>query len=225
MQNSVAIGKPIIGVSANYRLSAWGFLFSNEVSGSGQTNLGIRDQRLALHWLQDNIAAFGGDPTKVTIWGESAGALDVGLHLLAYNGRDDKLFRAAIMESGNPVNINVFNGTDFYQPLYDAIVNQTGCAGQFDTLQCLRTVPFEQLNNVFNATPFDAGFTPVVDGDFIQRYGSLQYSDGDFVRVPIISGANTDEGVSFGPVGINDDAGFLQYLERGIFDFLPNPFR
>ena len=154
-----------------------------------------------------------------------AGALDVGLHRLAYNGRDDKLSRAAIMESGNPVNVNVFNGTDFYQPLYDAIVNQTGCAGQFDTLQCLRTVPFGRLNNVFNATPFDSGFAPVVDGDFIQRYGSLQCSDGDFVCVPIISGANTDEGVSFGPVGINDAAGFHHYLERGIFDFLPNPFR
>lgn len=89
VQNSVSIGKPVIGVSANYRLSAWGFLFSEEVAGSGNTNLGLRDQRLALHWLQENIAAFGGDPTKVTIWGESAGALDVGLHLVAY-GRHQK---------------------------------------------------------------------------------------------------------------------------------------
>lgn len=56
----MAIGKPIIGVSFNYRLSAWGFLFSREVSGSGNTNLGLRDQRLALHYLQENVEGFGG---------------------------------------------------------------------------------------------------------------------------------------------------------------------
>lgn len=68
VQNSVEMGNPIIGVSIAYRLHAWGFLASQEVVGAGQTNLGLRDQRLALHHLQENIAAFGGDPTKVTIW-------------------------------------------------------------------------------------------------------------------------------------------------------------
>jgi carboxylesterase type B len=71
VQNSVAIGKPIIAASIAYRLGPWGFLNSREVSGSGNTNLGLRDQRLALHWLQENIGAFGGDAEKVTIWGES----------------------------------------------------------------------------------------------------------------------------------------------------------
>lgn len=59
----MAIGKPVIGVSINYRLSAWGFLASTEVLGSGNTNIGLRDQRLALHWVQENIAAFGGLPS------------------------------------------------------------------------------------------------------------------------------------------------------------------
>jgi carboxylesterase type B len=78
VEQSVKIGKPIIGVSINYRLSLWGFLYSNEVVGEGITNLGLRDQRIALQWVQENIAAFGGDPEKVTIWGESAGAASVG---------------------------------------------------------------------------------------------------------------------------------------------------
>jgi len=65
VDNSVQIGKPIIGVSIGYRLSAWGFLTSQEVQGAGQTNLGLRDQRLALQWVQENIEAFGGDPEKV----------------------------------------------------------------------------------------------------------------------------------------------------------------
>jgi len=61
VDNSVALGKPIIGVSINYRLTAWGFLASQAVTNSGNTNLGLRDQRLALHWLQENVGAFNGE--------------------------------------------------------------------------------------------------------------------------------------------------------------------
>jgi carboxylesterase type B len=61
VENSVKIGKPVIGVSINYRLSAWGFLSgSEELKESGELNLGLRDQRLALQWVQDNIKGFGG---------------------------------------------------------------------------------------------------------------------------------------------------------------------
>ncbi|EMD01294.1 hypothetical protein BAUCODRAFT_82446 [Baudoinia panamericana UAMH 10762] len=210
VQNSVAIGKPIIGVSIGYRLSAWGFLASKEVRGSGNTNLGLRDQRLALHWLQENIGAFGGDPTKVTIWGESAGALSVGFQLTAYNGRDDKLFRAGIMESGNPVNYNSFLDVDTYQPLYNAMVNATGCSAAVDTLDCLRQVPFATLNGFLNTTQYANAFSrPIVDGDFVARFQSIQLKEGAFVKVPIIDGANTDEGTAFGQTGINNTADFI----------------
>ena len=70
VQQSVDMNQPIIGVSINYRLQAFGYLYGTEVLKAGVTNLGFRDQRLALHWVQENIAPFGGDPTKVTIWGE-----------------------------------------------------------------------------------------------------------------------------------------------------------
>lgn len=60
VDQSVKIGKPIIGVSISYRLHAWGFLHSNEIVGEGLTNIGLRDQRLSLHWAQENIAVFGG---------------------------------------------------------------------------------------------------------------------------------------------------------------------
>jgi len=60
VENSVQIGKPVIGVSINYRVSTWGFLASQEVRGDGELNLGLRDQRLALHWVKENIKAFGG---------------------------------------------------------------------------------------------------------------------------------------------------------------------
>jgi carboxylesterase type B len=86
VQNSVEMGSPMIGISIQYRLSGWGFLGGKEVLDNGVANLGFRDQRLALHWVQENIAAFGGNPEKVTIMGESAGAQSVGAQLLAYNG-------------------------------------------------------------------------------------------------------------------------------------------
>jgi cholinesterase len=98
---SVAIQKPIIAVSINYRVGGWGFLASKEVSATGVSNIGLYDQRLALKWIQENIHAFGGDPEKVTISGESAGGFSVGYHLTGFDGDNEGLFRAVILESGN----------------------------------------------------------------------------------------------------------------------------
>ncbi|KAM0706607.1 hypothetical protein Q7P35_005934 [Cladosporium inversicolor] len=224
VENSVKIGKPIIGVSINYRLAGWGLLASEQVSGSGDTNIGLRDQRLALHWVQENIGAFGGDPRKVTIWGESAGAASVGWHLLAYNGRDDGLFRAGIMQSGNPVAYNSYRSVIDYQPGYDGLVNATGCSNATDTLECVRYAPYEQVNNWFNSTE-GSNWNPIVDGDFIARWGSLQLEDGDFVQVPIIAGANTDEGTAFGPDGIDSEADFAETIsDPDRSAFLPQHF-
>lgn len=83
------IGKPIIAASIAYRLGPFGFLNGDEVNKTGVANLGLKDQRLALHWVQENIASFGGDASKVTLWAESAGASSVGFHLTAFDGRDD----------------------------------------------------------------------------------------------------------------------------------------
>lgn len=207
------LGKPFIAVTLNYRLSAWGFISSSEVSGSGNTNLGLRDQRLALHWIQENIAAFGGDPTKVTIWGESAGGMSVGYQLTAYGGRDDKLFRGGIMESGGSISASAGNFTT-YQSSYDTLAASVNCADAADSLQCLREVPFETLNSVLNGTDgsSDYNFSPVVDGDFMRDYGSVQLNNHEFVKVPIISGTNMDEGTAFGPTGINTTEQWYEYL-------------
>ncbi|CAD0042753.1 unnamed protein product [Aureobasidium pullulans] len=190
--NSVKIGKPIMAASIAYRLGPFGFLNGDEVAGAGQTNIGLKDQRLALHWLQENGAAFGADPKKVTIMGESAGAASVGFQLTAFNGRDDKLFRGAIMESGNPIAYGALNTSA--------------------TLDCLRALPLFVLNNILNTTEFNSRWNPALDGDFIARYGSEQLAEGAFVHVPIIDGANSDEGVSFSPNGINSTADLEVYL-------------
>lgn len=90
VQQGALHGKPVLGVSINYRLAAFGFLDSDEVRVSslprslqlqltltsnqaeGNTNLALRDQRIAMRWIKQNIKAFGGDPDRITIWGESA---------------------------------------------------------------------------------------------------------------------------------------------------------
>ena len=89
----------VVVVTLNYRLGALGFLAVPELGLTG--NYGIQDQRQALRWVAENIAAFGGDPRKVTIFGESAGAMSVGLHLFSIPANREQ-FRAAIMES-NPL--------------------------------------------------------------------------------------------------------------------------
>ncbi|KAF1947931.1 alpha/beta-hydrolase [Clathrospora elynae] len=216
VQNSVKIGKPIIAVSINYRLSAWGFLSgSEEVRDSGNMNLGIRDQRLALHWVQENIEAFGGDPEQVTIFGESAGAASVGYHLTAYSGRDDKLFRGAIMQSGNPINFGALLDPLDNAPMYNELTRRTNCTNATSPLECLRQLPAEQLNTAINTTSTTlnvTNFMPFLDGDFFQKRTSLQLAAGEFVHVPIIDGANSDEGTAFSAQGINSTADFYNAL-------------
>ncbi|KAG8158023.1 hypothetical protein KVR01_012295 [Diaporthe batatas] len=217
VQQSVEMGTPMIVASINYRLHAWGFLWSDEVQADGAGNLGYRDQRAAMEWLRDNAAAFGGDPDQVTIWGESAGARSVSAQILAYGGRDDKLFRAAIMQSGTGYE------TDFgevptqgisSQDYYNTLVNKTNCTAAADTLQCLRQVPSWDLSDILNATSTPA-FANVIDGDFLQAPRWQLVRDGKFVHVPVIIGNNFDEGAAFGTKGINTTAQWEALLRSG----------
>lgn len=102
VQASQEIGQPVLAVSMNYRLGMWGFLQTPGLVAEGSSNAGLADQRLALRWIQENIASFGGDPNRVVIWGESAGAQSIAYHLFSFEGRNDGLYRGAIMESGGP---------------------------------------------------------------------------------------------------------------------------
>ncbi|CAK7213773.1 hypothetical protein SEUCBS140593_001958 [Sporothrix eucalyptigena] len=214
VQQSVEMDTPMIGVSINYRVQAWGFLHSQELVNENSTNMGLRDQRLGLHWVQENIAAFGGDPKRVTIWGQSAGAESVGYHLVAYGGRDDGLFARALSESGTPVASTAYWNVTEWQPVYDAVVNATNCSGAADSLSCLRNVPAATLNNVFNSTTVKAAtFIPVIDGDIVQRSGAQQLLDGDFVKVPYLLGTNFDEGTQFTRGVINTTDQFLAYIK------------
>ncbi|KAI4646799.1 hypothetical protein J4E93_005023 [Alternaria ventricosa] len=206
VQQSVLNNKPVIGISINYRMAAFGFLYSEEVEAAGAQNLGLRDQRLAMQWVNKHISSFGGDPEKVTIWGESAGAYSVGDHIAAYNGVNEGLFRAAILESGNAVGAPL-NGTDWYQHMYDNLTESVGCSGAEDTLQCLRDVPYETI------APYGyqgLEWFHVIDGSLIPRYGQQSLREGKFAKIPLILGTNTDEG--FGVNGVNGDSDAINQL-------------
>ncbi|GAA5917750.1 hypothetical protein JCM6882_001314 [Rhodosporidiobolus microsporus] len=201
VQRSVEMDKPIIYVSINYRVAALGYLASAEVKASGEQNFGLYDQRLAMHWVHENIAAFGGDPSKVTVWGESAGARALSYHLVGYGLTSTPLFRAAILESGA---LPIFppTNTSAYQPSFDAIVAGTGCGDAVDKLECLRGVPIE----AFNATASAHKFEPVIDGEILAQGMTESLAEEAFVKVPMLIGTNTDEGASFGTKNLNTTA-------------------
>ncbi|PWY68959.1 carboxylesterase family protein [Aspergillus sclerotioniger CBS 115572] len=216
LQVAVQNDQEFIGVTLNYRLSYWGFMYGKEIANEGAANLGLRDQRLALRWVKENIEAFGGDPEKITIWGQEAGAYSVGLQLLAYGGRDDGLFRAAIMQSGSPMLMWPAVTVDEWQGLYDEFVSVTNCTGVSDTLACLRGVDAGVLSDVFGSdvTMLDHP-NPVIDGDFIQELGAKELNAGHFVKVPLLLGTTRDEGTwsYYGVEGINTTEEFLKMVE------------
>ncbi|KAJ7139061.1 alpha beta-hydrolase [Mycena epipterygia] len=218
VQRSIAMGEPVIYVSMNYRVSAFGFLASKEVRAAGVGNLGLQDQRQALRWIQKYITTFGGDPTKVTIWGESAGAISVSLQMLANNGDNEGLFRAGFMESGSPIPVGPLENGQKY---YDAIVDQTGCSGSSDTLECLRTVPYATLKAAQDASPFIFAYQSLVlawlpreDGVFLTDNPQRLVQQGKVANVPFVTGDCDDEGTLFSlsTLNITTDAEFLDYV-------------
>ncbi|KZV64178.1 carotenoid ester lipase precursor [Peniophora sp. CONT] len=207
VERSIAIGEPVIYVSMNYRVSAWGFLASQEVKNAGTGNLGLRDQRVALQWVQKYISQFGGDPNKVTIWGESAGAWSVGMQMIANDGDNEGLFRAGFMESGSPLPVgDIVHG----QKYYDALVNATGCSNAIDTLQCLRGVAFDELKDAVDQAPgifayqsLAFAYLPRVDGDFITDDPQKLLEQGKVANIPFITGDCDDEGTLFSISNLN----------------------
>ncbi|KAI4703027.1 hypothetical protein J4E81_001904 [Alternaria sp. BMP 2799] len=213
VQRSVEIGQPIIAASINYRKGGWGMLYSREIQGTGQTNLALRDMRKGLAWISENIEAFGGDKDSVTIWGESAGSFAVGQLLMSYGGRTDNLFHRSIQESGSAATA-WYNGTDWYQPIYDNIVDKANCTDEVDTLACLRTLPYEAIFPLLAAPSQGPGWYPIVDGDIIPAYPTELLASGRFAHIPHLYGTNSDEGTDNAPAGgvINTDEDLYAFL-------------
>ncbi|KAJ7897497.1 Alpha/Beta hydrolase protein [Mycena leptocephala] len=219
VERSIAMNEPVIYVTMNHRVSAFGFLASKEVRTAGVGNLGLQDQRQAFRWIHKYIAVFGGDPAKVTIAGESSGAISASMHMLANGGDNEGLFRSAFMRSGAPIPVgSVENG----QKYYDAIVQEVGCSSAADTLQCLRTVPYDALKAAQDASPgifsyqsLVLAWMPRADGLFLTDNPQRLIQKSKVANVPFITGSVDDEGTIFSlsTLNITTNAEFLTWIE------------
>ncbi|CUA68479.1 hypothetical protein RSOLAG22IIIB_03516 [Rhizoctonia solani] len=204
VEKSIELGQPVLYVSMNYRLGFFGFPVGEQTMNKGAANLGLYDQRMAIEWVQNNIQHFGGDPTKVTLFGESAGGISVSYQMMYRGGQIGNAFRAAIMQSGAPSSAR--------QQACDEIASQTGCSEAHDSFECLRTLYVDKLQATHVATcklledavafaNFPTAYGPVtlcISGDdFLPSSTSSIIESGKYANIPIISGSNLEEGTWF----------------------------
>jgi len=202
-QNLAALTGAVI-VAPNYRLGPFGFLRHDALAAedSAAGNYGLLDQRAALIWVRDHIAAFGGNPNNVTIAGQSAGAHSVSLHLVAQGSAG--LFHRAVMQSGT-MSFRMRTAADAQQQAVE-FATALGCTGSDAAvvLTCLRS---KGQNEVLAARPPSLAeaftetsrtqWTPIVDGVEISDQPRYLYERGQFSQVPVLLGTNRDEGWTF----------------------------
>jgi para-nitrobenzyl esterase len=208
----------VVVVTINYRLGVFGFFAHPELSTekSPNGNQGLFDQRMALTWVRDNIAAFGGDPKNVTLAGESAGSGSVCMHVASPGSRG--LFQRAVSESGGCTTTGTTSGSDDSAALKEQIAkfaSDHGCTGS-ETLACLRDKPVSELVSAMavdrtmgmDALRRNFSFGAVVDGDFLPKSARELYDAGDIAKVPYLLGTNNDEAQLYflaAPVPANED--------------------
>lgn len=196
----------VVQVSINYRLGIWGFFAHNELAledANGSTgNYGLLDQIESLRWVQQNIAAFGGDPDNVTIFGESAGGHSVGQILASPLARD--LVHGAIAQSGT--------GNQQMQHVHHQVESIAGvtAGARFaglagikgdNQLAGLRALSVERIRALENTDPEIAStWHPHVDGYALTKTVAQTFAAGEQARVPFVLGSNADEGSVLGYV-------------------------
>ncbi|KAJ7149815.1 Alpha/Beta hydrolase protein [Mycena crocata] len=192
----------IVAVIIQYRLGVFGFLPGTEVKKNGALNAGLLDQDFALRWVNQHISKFGGDPSKVTIWGESAGAGSVLQHLIANNGQTKpQLFRGAISSSSFLPSQYRFDDR-IPEILFSQVVAQSNCTASSDAMACLRAADatvLETANTNINNAGFFGTFVviPVIDGTFITQSPTRALLEGRVNGEALLAVTNTFEGTVF----------------------------
>ena len=185
----------VVVVTINYRVGIFGFLAHPALSAESPTRssgmYGLLDQAAALRWVQREIAAFGGDPDNVTIFGESAGAFSVGYHLVSPGSRG--LFHRAILQSGSPYLFPLpLRGPDSLvtaEQLGAKFAERAGVPSAADAAARLRALPADSLLALFG----NGSVTETIDGNFLLEPPAASLAAGRVARVPVIIGSNADE--------------------------------
>ncbi|KAJ7683203.1 Alpha/Beta hydrolase protein [Mycena rosella] len=197
----------VVVVIIQYRLGLFGFLPGTAVKRDGVLNAGLLDQDFAFRWVNQHISKFGGDPSKVTIWGESAGAGSVIQHVVANNGKTKpQLFRGAIASSTFLPQQYRFDDR-IPERLFSEVLVQTNCSKARNSMACLRAADASVLETA-NTNINDSGFygtfllVPVVDGDFITQRPTLSLREGKVNGEALLAVTNTFEGTDFVNQGV-----------------------
>ncbi|KAK4179937.1 Alpha/Beta hydrolase protein [Triangularia setosa] len=228
----------IVAVNFNYRVGALGFLPSDVTAREGILNLGLRDQQALLEWVQDNIGAFGGDKGNVTIMGLSAGAHSIGHHIMHYsNSTKPPPFHKAILESGATTARAVFYPThprhliqfrEFLTAINAAHIPES------EIFSHLRKLPLETIISGSKAVwdkyvdSVTWPFQPVIDGpnpysnssqvnhtlpDIIPDLPISSWLHNNHLKIPIITGYNTNEGTIFIPPDASTNSEFRSFFK------------
>lgn len=180
--------KGVIVVTANYREGIFGFLslpeLSKESGGKGSGNYGLMDQAAAIQWVKNNIAAFGGDPNRITIAGESAGSVSVSALMASPMSKD--LFAQAIGSSGSILGFRPLPTLKEAEAEGKKMMAKAGCRN----LKALRAMPAEEL---MKKVHYRSMPTPCIDGRFFTEQSSVTFREGRQAHVPLLLGGNNQE--------------------------------
>lgn len=200
--NNLASEGHVIVVTIEYRLGLLGFLYTGDGPFDAHGNYGIRDQRKALQWVQANIAQFGGDPEKITIFGQSAGSQSVFIHMMS--SKTAGLFRAAVLESA-PFAVPYRTKKEALE-LTDKVLKLLNC-NRKTTIECLRNKTVDEINDVEDEitlkltgrklNEYYEPIGPIIDGNELTIQPMIAAATGKYRKMPIIIGTVSEEGRSF----------------------------
>lgn len=184
-------GKGVVVVSMNYRMGVFGFYANPELTAESSHhssgNYGLLDQTAAIRWVHDNIAAFGGDPNNVTIFGESAGSFSVSAQMASPLNKG--MVQKAIGESGAFFSATLAAPTlSSAEERGKALLTRTGVS----TVAQLRAIPGDSLLKIVTTTQ-GMSFSPIIDGYFLPRPVPEIYAAGDQLHIPLLAGWNAGE--------------------------------
>ena len=212
----------LVIVVIQYRLGPFGFLTTGDSAASG--NFGMLDQVEALKWVKEDIEYFGGDPNKVTIFGGSAGATSVTLHLLSPLSKG--LFQQAIAESGVDLSPFAIQPVSFGLRFAKELAQKLDCVTSDHSamVTCLRSKTGEEIQNASNAINYQfyeyLRWAPIIDNNFLLDTPQNLRNQGDFEKVKLMISFNSQEAGS--DLGSVDDGvspsffkGFVTKLAHG----------
>ncbi|XP_031430898.1 neuroligin-1 isoform X2 [Clupea harengus] len=216
----------VIVITVNYRLGVLGFLSTGDQAAKG--NYGLLDQIQSLRWISENIAFFGGDPLRITVFGSGAGASCVNLLTLSHYSEGNRwsnstkgLFQRAIAQSGSALSSWAVS----FQPAKYArmLAKKVGCnlKDTVDLVECLQRKHYKELvDQDIQPARYHIAFGPVIDGDVIPDDPQILMEQGEFLNYDIMLGVNQGEGLKFVELIVDNENG----VQANDFDYAVSSF-